>query len=92
MSHKLVYGSSLALGALSLVLLFADIALIDSNRHMQENANARQADINKAASLSSINQGLVQALAEAAVNENDSAIKDLLAGQGITINPKASKK
>lgn len=94
MSGKIAYVVSLSLAIVSFVLLVADIVLIDSNRDLQKNANQRQEEINKIASLSSVNQGLVQALAEVAVNENDGSVKDLLAAQGITLNqhPAAAKK
>lgn len=85
MNGKLTYGLGLILGILSLVTLFANMALISSNRHVQDNINQRQAEINKGNSLNSLNQGLVQALAEAAINGHDSAAKDLLAAQGITV-------
>ena len=89
MNGRLTHTLSLLLGALSLLLLIANIALINSNRGLQDSANQRQSDISKAQQLASLNQGLVQALAEAAVNNSDTAIKDLLAAQGITINPNA---
>ena len=89
MSGKLTYGASLAFGVLSLVLLVANVTMINSNRHLQDSANQRQADINKGTSLSSLNQGLIQALAEAAINANDTAMKELLSGQGITVTPNA---
>jgi hypothetical protein len=92
MDGKLTYGASTILSVLSLVLLIANIALINSNRNLQDSANQRQAEISKGSSFANLNQGLVQALAEAAVNNNDAGIKDLLASQGITINPKAVAK
>jgi hypothetical protein len=87
MNIRLTYGACVIFGVLSLVLLIANVALVNSNRHTQDSANQRQADINKGTSLAQLNQGLIQALAEAAVNNNDTAVKDLLAAQGITINP-----
>lgn len=91
MNGRLTQGISLALAVLSLLLLITNIALINSNRSLQDNATQRQAEINKATSLANINQSLVQALAEAAVTNGDTAAKDLLAGQGITINENAGK-
>lgn len=92
MDGKLTYGASTVLAVLSLVLLAANIALINSNRTLQDSANQRQSEIGRGTSLANLNQSLVQALAEAAVNNNDAGIKDLLASQGITINPKAVAK
>ena len=59
------------------------------NRHLQDNINQRQADINKGTSLTSLNQGLVEALAEAAIKTGDVEAKELLAAQGISIRPDA---
>jgi len=91
MDGKLTYGASLVMGVLALVLLIANVAMIDSNRHMQDNASQRQAEISKGTSLATLNQSLVQALAEAAINSNDTAVRDLLASQNITIKPGAAK-
>lgn len=91
MNGKLSYNICLALGALSLILLVVNVALIDSNRHLQDSANQRQAEINKASSLANLNQGLVQALASAAVDSNDVAAKDLLASQGIKVKTKGGE-
>ena len=92
MNTKLVYGFSLAFALLSLALLIVDVVLISTNHDLQDTANQRQAEINKASSLASIDQSLIQALGEVAVNENNTAMKDLLAAQGITVTAKANNK
>ena len=92
MNGTLSYKISLILAALSLVLVVTDIALISSNRQLQETANQRQAEINKGMQLSTLNQSLIQALGEAAVANNDTAAKELLAAQGITVKPNAAAK
>ncbi len=90
MNGRLTYGISLVLGILSLILLIANVAMINSNRHMQDEVNQRQADINKGNALTSLNQGLIQALADVAANKGDAEAKGLLAAQGITLNPAAT--
>jgi len=92
MDGKLTYGVSLVLGVLAFILLIANVALINSNRHQQESANARQVEINKGASLASLNQSLIQALAEAATTKNDAEARGLLAAQGITIRSSDATK
>jgi hypothetical protein len=90
MSEKIVYGIAILSGTLSLALLIADVALIEGNRQLQNDVTQRQSDIGKGASITQLNQNLIQALADAAVGSNDTAIKDLLAAQGITVKPKGA--
>ena len=88
MSAKKLYTASLFLGLLALILMLTNIALVRSNTRLQDQISQRQAEINKAGPAGQLNQGLVQALADAALNTNDAAIKDLLSSQGITLNKK----
>jgi hypothetical protein len=90
MDDKVAYWASVILGALALLLLITNVALINSNRTIQMEISRRQNIISNGVSLSQLNQGLVQALADAAVKNDDKEIRDLLAGQGITIKPNAS--
>jgi hypothetical protein len=92
MDEKMTYGASVAFSCLALVLFVVNFSLLNSNRHMQEEIGQNQALISRAVNLSQTNQALVQSLAEIAVKENNSAVKDLLAAQGITINPEAATK
>lgn len=85
MGGKITYWASVILGFVALGLLVADVSIINSNRKLQEEVNARQTEINKGLTLSQINQGLVQALAEAVIAHNDGSIRELLAAQGITV-------
>lgn len=85
--EKIVYWSSVALGGLALVLLVVNISLINSNRNLQQEINQRQLAINTGTQLAQVNRNVVQALAEAAVKEGDSAARELLAAQGITVGP-----
>ncbi|MBV8060063.1 MAG: hypothetical protein JO126_03075 [Alphaproteobacteria bacterium] len=91
MNGKITYWASVILGFVALGLLIADVSLIDSNRKLQEEVNARQADLNKGLTLSQVNQALVQALAEAVVTHGDNGIRELLAAQGITVKQGADK-
>jgi len=90
MDDKVAYLASVALSALALLLLVTDISLVNSNRQLQIEVNQRQAIINNGVNLSQINQGLVQALADFSIKDNDKEIRDLLAAQGITVKPKTA--
>jgi len=90
MNTKSLYLLSLTLTFLAFILLIADIAMINTNRHAQDELAQRQAEISKGTTLVNLNQNLIQALAEAAVTNNNSEIKGLLAAQGITLKPNAA--
>jgi hypothetical protein len=90
MSDKVLYWVSMTLGGLGLLILVANVCLINSNRSMQIDLGQRQAAINNAANLNQLNQALIQALAQSAVNDEDKDIKDLLTSQGITLKPKSA--
>lgn len=86
MSEKLAYWASVICSISALVLLVLNAALINGDRHLQQSIAVRQDTINQGIALSRANQRLTQALAEAAVKNNDTAMRDLLVSQGITIN------
>jgi hypothetical protein len=90
MSDKVLYWVSISLAGLGLLILVANVCLINSNRGMQNDLGQRQAAINNAGNLNQLNQALIQALAQAAVNDEDRDAKDLLSSQGITLKPKAA--
>lgn len=92
MNSKIAYWASVFLGFVALGLLVTDVSLINSNRKLQEEVNARQAEINKGLTSSQINQGLAQALGEAVIAHNNSNIRDLLAAQGLTVKANADKE
>ncbi len=92
MDEKTTYWASVVFGALALVLLVINISLINGNRHMQDDINQRQAVINSGVTLSQVNKGLVQALADATVKNGDGEVRELLAAQGITIKSTKSEK
>jgi hypothetical protein len=89
MDEKITYWAAVAFGALALVLLVLNISFINGNRALQDEINQRQAVLNRGQTLNQVNQGLVQALANVAVKDNDAQVRDLLAAQGITLKSKA---
>lgn len=89
MDDKAAYWASVGLSAVALLLLVANVALVNSNRNLQGEVNQRAGMINSGVNLSQLNQSLVQALADATVKNDDKEIRDLLASQGITIKPKS---
>ena len=90
MNDKVLYSGSMILSALALLMLVTNICLINSNRNMQMEIGQRQAAINNSGPQSQLNQALVQALAQAAVNDDDKAIRELLSSQGISIKKNAA--
>lgn len=85
MCAKILYWTSTTLGVLSLAALATNISVDSMNRRLQDEANQRQASIVKANNMGQVNQGLAQALAEAAIKKNDKDIRYLLKSQGITL-------
>lgn len=85
MCEKILYWTSTTLGVLSLAVLVANVSVDGMNQRLQKEASQRQASIMKANGMGQVNQGLAQALAEAAVKKNDREIRSLLKSQGITL-------
>ncbi len=85
MKEKLPYWASVLLSAVAIVLLVVNISLANSNRVKQADLSQRQTTITEGQSLAQFNQGLVQALAETSLKNNDLQVRDLLTGQGITL-------
>ncbi len=92
MDDKAAYWASVGLSALALLLLVTNVALVSGNRNLQIEINQRQAAINNGVNLSQLNNGLVQALADIAVKNDDKDVRDLLTTQGISLKPKAEQK
>jgi hypothetical protein len=90
MSDKVLYWGSMVFGGLALLMLIANVCLINGNRSLQMDLANRQAAINNAGSLNQLNQALVQALAQASVNNQDKEVSDLLTSQGISVKPKSA--
>ncbi len=81
----------LGLAALTLILVFLNVWLVLSNQARQADVNQRQQFINQSIQLGRLNEGLVRALAVAAVNNKDAKLQQLLTEQGInfTVTPNA---
>jgi type VI protein secretion system component VasK len=76
-----------ALSGITLILVVVYIVLIQDNRSVQAEINQRQQFINQSIQLGRINDALIRALAASVVSNKDDRLRDLLAQNGITINP-----
>jgi hypothetical protein len=85
MNEKLPYWGSVFFSAAALLLLVVNISLANVNRATQADVAQRQNTIATGQQLAQLNQGLVQAMAEAALKNNNTHMRDLLATQGITL-------
>lgn len=74
------------LAALSLVLVFANVLLVNLNRAKQSEANERQQFIQQSIQLEGLYQQMIKALAELSAKNNDPQLKNVLAQQGITFS------
>jgi hypothetical protein len=81
------YRIILALSGITLVLVVVYLILIEQNRSVQAEVNQRQQFINQSIQLGRFNDALIRALATTATNDKDDKLRDLLAQNGITINP-----
>jgi hypothetical protein len=82
-----VYWVTLALSGVTLVLVAAYVILAQDNRAIQAEVNQRQQFINQSIQLGRVNEALIRALAAGAVNDKDDKLHELLAQNGIAINP-----
>ena len=82
------YRIVLALSGITLILVVVYLSLVEQNRTVQAELNQRQQFINQSIQFGRVNEALVRALATVAVSDNDDKLRDLLAQNGITINPK----
>ena len=82
-----LYRLLVALSGITVALVVAYIVLNQDNRSVQAEVNQRQQFINQSIQLGRINDALIRALAAAAVEHNDDKLRELLAQNGITINP-----
>jgi hypothetical protein len=83
-----LYRIVVALSGITLILVVVYLLLVQENRAVQAEVNQRQQFINQSIQLNRINDALIRAIATAAVNDKDDKLRDLLAQNGITINPK----
>ena len=82
-----VYRIVLALSGITLVLVVVYLYLVQANRSVQAEVNQRQQFINQSIQFNRVNDALIRALAATAVSDKDDKLRDLLAQNGITINP-----
>ena len=82
-----LYRLLVALSGITLLLVVAYIVVIQDNRSVQAEVNQRQQFINQSIQLSRVNDALIRAMATTAVSNKDDKLRDLLAQNGITINP-----
>jgi hypothetical protein len=82
-----LYRLLVALSGITLVLVVVYIVLTQDNRSVQTEINQRQQFINQSIRLGRVDDALIHILATTAVSNNDDKLRDLLAQNGITINP-----
>jgi hypothetical protein len=90
-SSVAAYWASVALGALTIVLVVANFFVLSANQSIQAETNQRQQFINQSAQFRRAGELLIRALAQAAVNAKDDKLRDLLAQQGVTLTAPASE-
>jgi type VI protein secretion system component VasK len=79
--------------AMAAVLAGINIWLYNENRHAQVEINERAQFIQQSVQLEGLYRDIVKALADLSVRGQDSALRDLLSAQGITVkadNPPAA--
>jgi hypothetical protein len=75
----------LGLAGVTLVLVFFNVWFVLDTQARQAEVNQRQQFINQSMQLSRLNEGLVRAIATAAVNTKDEKLRQLLSDQGINV-------
>jgi hypothetical protein len=85
LDRSILFWLSTILASLCLVLVVANSVLILSNQSVRAEVDQRQQFLNQSIQLSRLNQELVNALAAAVLKNNNTAIRDLLASNGITV-------
>jgi len=85
LDRSILFWVSTILAVLSLALVVANSVLILSNQSVRTEVDQRQQFLNQSIQLSRLNQELVNGLAAVALKNNNTAIRDLLASNGITV-------
>lgn len=81
------YRIVLALAGITLILVVVYLVTTEQNRRVQAEVNQRQQFINQSIQFGRVNEALIRALASAATADKDDKLRDLLAQNGIAINP-----
>ena len=92
MNEKLAYQASVFFSVVAVVLLVVNISLANINRSKQNDVAQRQTTIASGQTLAQLNQGLVRAIADQSIKNNDSQLRDLLTSQGISLKNDSTKK
>ena len=79
-----------ALGAIVLVLGVMTMWSAGTNRGLQQTLAANQEKVAKAQAAANLDNNLVQMLAKAAVDDKDSALRELLRVNGVTLKQDAA--
>ena len=74
-----------ALASLALLVVLVNSWLVLSNQSIRSEVGVRQQYINESIQFSRVNQELINALANAVARNNNTAIRDMLAQNGITV-------
>jgi len=80
------YWTLSAVSVACVMLVVINISLSQGNHDMSTQVAKRQAFINQTVQLDKVNKQLVNAIAQFAVRDNDSALEQVLTDHGITIN------
>ena len=80
------YRALLALGALALCLAIVNALMFSANRQAQNELATRGQYIQQSLQLEPLYQSLIKSLADLAARDNDKALRDLLASEGITFS------
>lgn len=78
------------LGGFALILAVVSVVQGQTNQELQETVSANQTQLQKAQTLTAVDNNLVQLLAKAAAEGNDSDIRALLARNGVTFRTRAA--
>jgi uncharacterized membrane protein affecting hemolysin expression len=84
------YRALLALGALALCLAIVNAVMFSANRQAQNELATRGQYIQESLQLEPLYQSLIKSLADLAARDNDTALRELLASQGITFTAGAA--
>jgi hypothetical protein len=82
------YRIVLALSGIAVILVIVYLIQVEQNRSLRAEVDQRQQFINQSMQFSRVDEALIRALANTAVSEKDDKLRELLAQNGITINPK----
>ncbi|MCB1966370.1 hypothetical protein [Accumulibacter sp.] len=85
----LQYRALLTLGGLALCLAIVNAVMFSANRQAQNELATRGQYIQQSLQLEPLYQSLIKSLADLSARDNDTALRDLLAAQGITFTASA---